>query len=118
MRVLLLMYCPASHWLVERRAPTPDESVVASAMHCRKSPCDSFTSTKERTYVEGLALEADSNRQSARLHAHRVDDRGGHHWHPGCHCHSAICQRANASAHRQGSGRHEDARLVGQLVRS
>src|SRR5262250_120841 len=118
MRVLLLMSCPASHWLAERRAPTANESRGGTGYASPEVPRDSFTSTKERTYVEGLALKADSNRQSARLHAHRVDDRGSHHRHPCRHCHSAVRQRANASAHRQGSGRHEDARLVGELVRS
>src|SRR5207245_943664 len=53
-----------------------------------------------------LEQEALHDGRSARLHAHRIDDRRRDHRHPGRHRRSALRQYAGAGAYREGSGGH------------
>ncbi len=59
----------------------------------------------DTTNVELLAHEEKGARQSARLHAHRADDRGGHHRYPRGHRDPAVRQRPDPRPRRQGPGR-------------
>src|SRR5207302_50594 len=70
----------------------------------------------DTTNVELLAHEEKGARQSARLHAHRADDRGGHHRYPRGHRDPAVRQRPDARPRRQGPGRLPDPRLGHQHV--
>src|SRR2546427_4305610 len=51
-----------------------------------------------------LAWTSDNAESAAWFHAHRADDRGGHHWSPRDHRNTVLFQRPGPVPRRQGAG--------------
>src|SRR3990172_10021052 len=78
---------------------------------------------KEDDSDDEVVEETDHPRQPTGLHAHRADDRGGHHRDPGGHRRAAVSEHPFPLADREGPGRYAVGRLgtgpvLGPLPRS